>query len=193
MKIALCSILSILCSLTGLSQESKQGNTEERKFTISFAYEKECGSPFGESQIYTHRTGHIIRINNEKSVTFLQDTADGNPAKKEFVVLLAGVNARGNKKNVRALLTKYLLNQDVEISGNVRRSSDNKFEGRIFLMNESLPEIDWIAEYLIENGLAKYSEPSYSYGVSDYSLCVCRQLQEKAKREKLGIWAEAVN
>jgi hypothetical protein len=192
MKRIISVTLLFICTLGVSAQQPKQGDFDEKKFTFTFAYEKECGSPAEESQIHTFRTGRIVRINSERSVTFFQDTEDGKPSKKEFLVLLAGVNPRGNEKAVREFLNKNLLNQNVDVSGNLRRASDKKFEGLIFLMNESLPEVDWIGEYLIENGLARFSEPTYSYGVSDYSLCVYQQLEAKAKREKLGIWAKAM-
>jgi len=189
MKFVLISVLLATFPMNVVSQNTVP---EQQKFNIVFPYEKECGRQAEESQYYTNRTGRITRVNSERSVTFLQNTENGNPSKKEFVVFLAGVHARDNKSKVRDFLINNVLNQEVEITGNLRRPTDKKFEGLVFLMNEKFPEIDWVGEYLIENGLARYAAPAHSY-VSPYNLCVSETLQEKAKKERMGIWAKPFN
>lgn len=156
---------------------------------FSLDFDDGCGNPAEESQLYTNREGKITKILNASNVIFEQLIRDGNKEKGNFTVELIGIDSETNQTAIKNFLEKYVLNQNVEITGNLRKKSDKKFKGLIFAANDD-ENINWINENLLESGTAKYKPFESANLVSMVTPCRLQKAEERAKEAKLGIWAK---
>lgn len=148
-----------------------------------------CGDTAYESQLYDNRKGKIIEILSANKVLFEQDSVDGNEEKDKFTVKLVGIDANENKTAVKNKLQEILLNQEVEIYGNLRKKKDKEFGGIVWYLGDN-EDIDEVNIYLLENGIAKYEPFESANLVSMVMPCRLQKSEEKAKEAKLGIWAK---
>jgi len=171
----------LLSSLLVHSQTAKPG--PDRVIASPHEYVKECGDPVTESSFYRSGGGKVTRILDARSIVL--ETKRG----KTTTVYLAGIDPKVNQDNIIKFLSATILGKTVFTFGNKEKESDGSLfaivhgrdeEGRYFVINR----------HLLEKGLAEFAKPDYFYGVSYVTMCVYRQLVEKAKKEKIGIWAK---
>lgn len=163
-------------------KKTEDGNSQ---FTLG----GECGNPAEESQLYDQRKGKITKILSANEILFEQYSVSGNEKKDKFTVKLVGIDANQNKIIVKQKLQNILLNQQVEVYGNLRNKSDKKLGGIIWLFGEN-EDIDEVNIYLLENGIAKYETFESANLVSMVIPCRLQKAEERAKTAKLGIWAK---
>ena len=174
LRILLLAILAISCGQILYAQENSPPESKSiPKFGLSD--NDGCGSGEVESQIYGWWTGKITKILSSNRVMLNQ----------RFSVNLVGINPSVNKTDVRQFLEKYLLGKRVSFSANLRKKKDLKLNGVVLLMDSN--EIGEINEYLLEKGLAKFTDFDTDYLVPYYWPCRLEKAQEKAKNAKLGI------
>ena len=187
MRIGLITLLIFLSCVSSYAQDEKKSETgTSGNFQI---YDDPCGNPAEESQLYTNREGKITKVISANLVVFEQKIENGNKKKEKFVVELIGVDSITNRKKIKQFLEKYVLNQNVEIIGNLKKESDKKFNGLVFVASDD-DDVDWINENLLENGIANYKSFESANLVSMVMPCRLQKAEEKAKKAKLGIWAK---
>ncbi len=187
MKFSLTALFILLSNIILFAQSD--GTRDLSKIKIRFNdYQDVCGSYVEESQMYFQRTGKITKVLNGNTVIFAQDTSGGNLEKGQFTVTLAGIDTTGNDSKIKKFLIKELLNKNVTILGNTEEDTDTSFFGIIW--HRRYVEGEEMNRHIIQNGMAKFTEPGYEYSVSYVTMCIYEQLEEKAKKEKLGIWAK---
>lgn len=157
---------------------------------FKFKYEKECGSPFNESNS-TSRKGKIVKIIDANTVVFLQKEKSpsikgGEDENKEYTVRLIGINPDVNEEFLREFLEKNVLNKDGEITGDPKVESEEPIFGILWWAGG----FGDLNRYLLKNGLADYLEPEFRPSGLLYSTCVLEQTTKEAKTAKLGIWAK---
>jgi len=184
------AIAIILLSTTFTSAQIDSVRSSSPTIRISNEYGEQCGSYVEESQLYFERTGKVTEVLNANTLLFKQKSYGGNREKGNFTVTLAGIETAGNDANIKDFLVKKLLNKHVAILGNTKEDADTSFFGVISITDSEGDKILEINRHLIENGLAKFTEPGYFYSVSYVTMCIYGQLEEKAKKENLGIWAK---
>jgi hypothetical protein len=191
MKIVLLTLLVFLSYVSLHAQDNKESKIDLTPILEGNGVfiDDGCGIPEAESQLYTNRKGKITKIIDENEVIFEQTIADGNEEKERFRVELVGIDSKINKKNIILFLQKYVLNQNVEVTGNLRKKSDKKFKGLIFVASDD-KEIGWINEYLLGKGVAQYKSFESASLVPANKPCQLQKAQGKAKTGKLGIWAK---
>lgn len=152
---------------------------------LKFEFEKECGSPLTESNLFAHREGRIVAVNSANEVTFealAQTTYKGSRPKGTFIVKLAGIWGRTNESALKKFLTDTLLGKEVEIVGNTEAEGDKSFYG--IIRGGGLGDVN---RHLLETGMARFKRPPYA-SVWRYNLCVYEQVAKQAEAAKLGIW-----
>ena len=183
LRAALFLLATLSVSLNGqTSPKSTEPFDILRTGKFTFDFEKECGSPFAESQTYDFRQGRITKILAGNKVVFRQNFSNSKREKRTFIVSLAGVDLNTSETG-RSFLIKHVLNQKMKVVGNLADDHDTHFEG--ILWGAGFGDIN---SHLIKNGMALFIEPQYAYSVSRYTLCTYEQLQTKAKRDHLGLW-----
>lgn len=148
-----------------------------------------CGDQAYESQLYDNREGKITKILSANQVVFEQAIEEGDEENRKFTVELVGINPATNRKKVLQFLEKYVLNRDVEVTGNLRKESDKKFKGLLFVANDD-DDVNWVNENLLEKGIAKYKSFESANLVSMIMPCRLQKAEERAKEAKLGIWVK---
>ena len=182
-------ISTILLVILSCAVSFAQDNNESPESLFQFTLGDECGDQSYESQFYANRKGKIKKILSANKVIFEQAIEDGNEENRKFTVELVGIDPATNRKNIIRFLEKYILNQDVEITGNLRKDSDKKFKGLVFFASDD-DEVDWINENLLEQGIAKYKSFESANLVSMVMPCRLQKAEERAKEAKSGIWAK---
>jgi len=162
---------------------------EESDIKSQYTIGDDCGDTAYESQLYDNRKGKIIEILSANKILFEQNSVNGNEVKDKFTVKLVGLDASKNKTAVKNKLQDILLNQEVEIFGNLRKKTDKEFGGIVWSLsdNEDIAEVNI---YLLENGIARYKPFESANLVSMVMPCRLQKAQETAKEAKLGIWAK---
>jgi endonuclease YncB( thermonuclease family) len=160
---------------------------------FKFKYEKECGSPFGESNP-TFRKGKIVKIIDANKVVFLQKQKipffEGQKNEnKEHTVQLIGIDPNVNGEFLKEFLEKNVLNKDGEIEGDPRIGSDEPIFGVLWRAGG----FGDLNRYLLKNGLADYLKPEFRPSGMLTSTCVLEQTTKEAKEAKLGIWGSDAN
>ncbi len=146
--------------------------------TYKFEFQKECGNPEVESHLNTVFKGKVLRINPDNTIKVKSDKG------KKIIVILAGIDLSENKDELNKILTEKLLGKKIMYFGNSEEKTPNKIEAEVEINKFE------INRFLIEKRISKYKDTDYGYSVSRYQFCVYRQLEEKAKTAKLGIWAK---
>ncbi|MBS1795931.1 MAG: thermonuclease family protein [Acidobacteria bacterium] len=154
---------------------------------VEVEYQKECGSPVAESQTFDRRSGRVVEIRGAAAIVFEESPDDKNSPPEKYVVRPAGIDVGKNEAEIRSFLVKNVLGRNVVIIGNTAKNEDREFFGIIETQDIKFPDVN---RFLFEKGMAVFSEPAYFYSVSRYTLCVYRQLEARAKADKLGIWAK---
>ena len=185
MRIISTALLIFLSCVSFYAQDKKESPETTSLFTMG----DDCGDQSYESQLYANREGKITKILSANQVVFEQKILDGNEENRKFTVELVGIDSVTNQKKIMQFLEKYILNQSVEVTGNLRKESDRKFKGLIFVASDE-DDVDWINENLLENGIAKYKPFESANLVSMVMPCRLQKAEERAKEAKLGIWAK---
>jgi endonuclease YncB( thermonuclease family) len=170
-------ILSILL-LSAFTTSVKPQSPETQKpsvTTLSFEYENECGSPVVESMAWSSIDGRVTK--GIGGATILVLTADH----KRKRVTLAAVDASADRKVARALLVNLVLNHSVSVLVNPSNAESSNVAGVVHTRTKE------INRELIEAGVARYREPA-PYVMSNYTACVYRILEKKAREAKRGTW-----
>jgi len=191
MRIVSLILLGFLFCANFYAQDKKESEKDLNSLLKGNAvvFDDGCGDPTTESQRYKNREGKITKIINANQVTFEQKIENGNKKKKTFIVELVGIDSVTNQEKIKQFLEKYILNQNVEITGNLKKETDKKFNGLIFVDSEE-EDINWINENLLENGIAKYKSFESANLVSMVTPCRLQKAEETAKSANLGIWAK---
>ncbi|MEO6050985.1 MAG: hypothetical protein ABIP78_06600 [Pyrinomonadaceae bacterium] len=163
--------------------------SETRTPDIFQLYNDPCGNPAEESQLYDNRKGKVTKILSANKVLFEQVSVNGNKKKEMFAVKLVGIDLDKNKTALKNKLQDILLNQDVEIFGNLRKRTNKEFGGVIWYVGgtEDIPEVNI---YLLEKGIAKYKPFESANLVSMVMPCRLQKAEHQAKEAKIGIWAK---
>jgi hypothetical protein len=177
-NIRLILILLWLCGIS-YAQDNKP----------NFTLDDGCGNPMVESQLYESREGKVTKIINANTIILEQSVLNGNKVKGTYTVELVGIDSSKNKKKIIEFLKKYILNQNVEVTGNLRNKSDKKFKGLIFAASE-VDDIDWVNDNLLELGIAKYKNFSSDNLIPYNKPCQLEKAEARAKEAKFGIWAK---
>ena len=106
-----------------------------------------------------------------------------------FTVTLLGIDDKTNQSHIKNFLVENILHKEVWIQANLRKDSDKKFGGVVQLLGDN-EDIDYINEYLLENGIAKFKDFDSDNLVPYYLPCRLQKAEERAKEAKLGIWAK---
>jgi hypothetical protein len=185
MRIFSIALLVLLSCVNFYAQDKKESPDTKSLFILDDG----CGDTSYESNIYASREGKITKILGANKVVFEQAIDDDNVEKRKFTVELVGINPLTNRKRIKQFLEKYVLHQNVEITGNLRKDSDGKFKGLIFVASDD-EGVDWINENLLENGIARYQPFESANLVSFVEPCRLQRAEQTAKKAKLGIWAK---
>jgi endonuclease YncB( thermonuclease family) len=173
--------LVLLISFTLLSIHLAYAQAEKAA-PQGLEYAKQCGSPLVESQGYGFRMGKVIGIKDGSTIIIETD-----PGKTYSTVHLAGIDSKGNEDNIIKFLSDNILGKSVNLFGNKKEESDDSLFAIVSNLEGNYFEINRL---LLEKGMAGFVKPGYVHSVSDYTMCVYQQLVEKAKKEKIGIWAK---
>jgi endonuclease YncB( thermonuclease family) len=148
----------------------------------------DCGDPNVESQIIPEYKGKVIKIidGNTVIVSISYDSQNSSRRNKKIRVDLAGIDTSDNDAEAKKILSDKVLNQKVLLQGNTKKK-EFMFGIISTLDSDGIGEVN---RHFLEKGIAKYKEPGYEYSSSSYVLCVYTKIEEKAKQEKLGIWAK---
>ena len=149
----------------------------ESKTSIKFESEDEDCENFAKDRgFWILEIGLVKQINNDNSL--LVAIRGENK-----IVKLVAVSPRFYNREIKTFLSDKLLNKNVKLTIN---PGDGSKETYFATVSEN--EVD-ISRYLIENGLAKYENLGRN-SASDYKFCLYSELEKKAKKAKLGIWAK---
>lgn len=143
-----------------------------------YEFQEECGDPSVESVLFTVHSGKVVEIIDGDSIVIKLSNG------KKKTIDLTGISSATNEAAAKAFLTGKLLKKKVELS---MRGFDLKKADRIWGV-VTLDGLE-INRLMIENGIAVFKQPA-PYAYSTYGTCVYQKLEEKAKREKTGIWAK---
>lgn len=204
MKIGLIILTIFLSCASFYAQDKKESAAITSQFTLG----DDCGNEAAESQTYDYRKGKVIKITNSHDLIVKvthsnarddETEEDSNDSKlispQVFRVSLVGIEKGFNTAAINKFLTEEILNQEVEVYGNTKNSwkikKDNSRElsANVWLLGDN-EEITDISEYLLENGIAKYKPFESANLVSAVMPCRLQKAEERAKAEKLGIWAK---
>lgn len=190
MRIVSIALMIFMSCATFYAQDEKESKTDFSALLKSGVnFDDDCGNPAVESQLYVNRKGKIVKIISANEVVFQQVSTESEKEKQKFTVELVGIDAGKYKNKSKEFLQKYVLNQEVEIIGNIPKNSSRKFGGLIWLSNDN-ETVNELNEYLLENGIAKYKPFESANLVPYYIPCRLQKAEERAKKEKLGIWAK---
>ncbi len=204
--ISIASLIFLSCA-SFYAQDKKE--TTETKPVFDLSFNDGCGNPMVESQTYEYRTGKVIKVTNSNDlivkVTNSNNVWDDEHEEEDdesklaepqiFKAFLVGIDKNTNKKEIKKFLTEKVLNQEVRIIGNTKNSwktekdTSRKLNAVVWLLGDE-EEIDDISEYLLENGIAKFKDFQLTNLVPMRTHCELERAGEKAKKEKLGIWAK---
>lgn len=181
MKTAFLITLLLLSGLPAFAQAVIPSAPKE--LVVHTEYEKECGSPFTESQTYGFWTGKVTKIKDGNSIVF-ENVRSGKL--REYTVHLAGIDPMGNEENLIKFLRENILGKTVEISGNRKKDSDDSFFGIVLNLDDD--DYDEVNRHFLETGMAGFVKPDYLHSVSYTTMCIYEQIVAKVKKEKIGIW-----
>jgi endonuclease YncB( thermonuclease family) len=151
-----------------LSTKAQDGSPE---------FYKICGDPTMESTLNFRSSGKVVDIIDGDTLVIKSNN-------KRRIIDLVTVDASSNNSNAKEFLFKKILKKNVFflVTGN-GKSDDAQIFADVFYKDIS------INRKMITTGTAQYKKPA-SYTFSNYKSCVYQQLEEIAKKEKLGIWAK---
>jgi endonuclease YncB( thermonuclease family) len=121
--------------------------------------------------------GKIVKVIDNDTVVFITDIG-----KKKYVSLIA-VDSKGNKSKAKTFLKNNVLGREADLIFSSSQMRKRKISGILEVDGKDINRL------MLEKGIAEYEE-SDSYQISYYSDCVYYKVFEKAKEEKLGIWAK---
>lgn len=181
MRIVSIALLIFLSCVIFYAQDKKEP-TEQKSVVIDLNdlnFDDGCGSPLVESQTYGIWKGKVVKILSSNKIVL-----DNN-----FTVLLLGIDNKVNQSQIKAFLVKNVLNKEVFIQANLQKESNKKFGGVVQLLVDE-EETDYLNEYLLENGLAKFKDFDSANLVPYYFPCRLQKAEKRAKEAKLGIWTK---
>lgn len=138
-----------------------------------FEFQDVCGNPMMESSLFIELNGKVVEIVDGDTIVI-------RSKEKRRTVNLITVDASSNDAEAKRFLRKRILKKNVLFTVNrnaAQVSADVFFKG--ISVNRSM----------ITTGIARYKKTE-NYTFSVYKSCVYRQLEEIAKKDKLGIWAK---
>ena len=126
---------------------------------------------------YLISSGKIIKVIDGNTLIFKD--SDGSNIRVE----LLSIDTESNKKESKSFLEKNVLNLKAELFYIPGRADKKKVSAILMLGDKD------INRRMLEQGTARYKE-SKMYTIAYFNDCVNRKSEEKAKNEKLGIWAK---
>lgn len=192
------TILFIVLSCANFYAQDKTTPSQTQS-TLNLNFDNGCGNPFVESQLYGYRMGEVtsvtstgrLKVKVTHSNNVFEDKNDKNSVDKSkllkpqlFTVSLVGIDESVNINEMVAFLNRTILNKQVTIIGNTKKSNKN-IEALVESFEDDVEEIN---EYLLENGIAKFKQFSLTNLVPMRTFCVLEKAELRAKKEKRGIW-----
>lgn len=174
-------ITIFLIGLSSFMMATAQNSVAEQ--VLSRDYTAECNKLLSDGKVYDYREGKIAEIADGNKLLFQQRELNGEEKRATYFFQLAGIDPKQNASALTKFLTDKVVGQNVTIAGNVKNDSDTSLYGNVWVAG--VGDVNW---HLLKNGIADFLEPEYK-SISAYALCVYRQSAEKAKSERLGIWA----
>ena len=165
----------------GISVECQSNVTQKTPITwssLSFEHEDECGNPLVESMLWMSVEGRVIKVVDGD--TIVVQTKDN----KRKRVNLVAVDAAAGQEVARSLLYRLVLNRSVSVLVNPSNIDSSAVVGVVHTKEKD------VNRELLESGVVKYRKPE-SYSVSDYTACVYRIVERKAREAKKGLWQSA--
>lgn len=174
-------IVIFLLGLSSFTIATAQNSIAQK--LVSNEYEAECGKPLSDGKVFDYREGKVTKIVDGNKIEFQQRDLNGEEKKATYLVQLAGVNSKDDNAGLLKFLKEKILGKNVMVAGNIMNDSDSAFAGSVWEAN-----LGDVNQYILRNGITGYAESELK-GVSLFTLCVSRRLAEKAKAERIGIWA----
>ncbi|HLM02466.1 MAG TPA: thermonuclease family protein [Pyrinomonadaceae bacterium] len=144
--------------------------------SLTFPYEKQCGRAGMESNFWADVNGRVTRVKVSDSISVFFD--DG----KQKKVILAGIAPFTDKKDeIRQMLIKSLLGQQIRIQVQPGKMDKKEFVGVIFLKDND------VSQKLIESGKARYKNPSDNE-MTSYQACTYLVVEQEAQKARRGFW-----
>jgi hypothetical protein len=182
--------------------EDAQKSKEPAKNQINLINDDGCGNPLAEGDVYSFRNGKAIVVTDDnKIIVKINRTGSVKGKKYEnpdevkrmqqpqlLTVALVGLDDGVNQSEIRKFLLDNVLERDVTVIGNTRNDGDKSLDALVKITSgETRGEV---SQLLLEKGIAKYKEFQLTNLVPTRTACELRRAEEKAKAEKLGIWAQ---
>lgn len=183
--------------------EDAQKSKEPQAGAVSLAVDDGCGNPLAETQAYSFRNGKVIVVTDDNKLIVKVVRGDSkvrsqkyeNPDEVKrlqqpqlFTVSLVGLDESVNQPEIRKFLLDNVLDRDVTVIGNARNDGDKSLDALVKITNgDTRGEV---SQHLLEKGIAKFKEFQLTNLVPVRTACELRRAEEKAKTEKIGIWAQ---
>lgn len=136
-----------------------------------------CSAERDGGNYYLLETGKVIKVIDGNTLIF--KNADGSTRR----VNLLAVDTQSGKKESKSFLKKNVLNQKAELIYNPAQYVKKTVSGIVMIGDKD------IIRSLLEQGIARYKK-SKMYEIAYFNDCVYQKSEERAKNEKLGIWAK---
>lgn len=146
----------------------------------NFEFQDVCGDPTRESSLLMIFGGKVTKVLNGASIVV--NDSKGKQRTVNLMAVSSGANLAAQN-----YLTETLLGKNVSIGVNTANFKDKRVWGTVWSGN--INKVKEVNRLMIEQGITAYQDPA-GYGFSNYTDCVYRQLEAKAKQEKRGIWAK---
>lgn len=140
-----------------------------------FEHEDKCGSPEVESMVWMTVDGKVIRVVDGD--TIIVQTKDN----KRKRVNLVAIDTTGAMIIALMFLSERVLNRSVSVWVNPSTIESSTVVGVVHVEEKD------INREMLEAGIVKYRTPE-AYSVSDYTACVYRIVEGKARETKTGLW-----
>lgn len=178
MKLIGIFIIVLLTFVATFAQKSLAEELTQNEF------EAECGKPMSDGKIFDYREGKVVRLAEGNKLVFQQREVNGVEKSATLVIHMAGINTQVNAPALAKFLSNKVVDQDATIAGNLRSESDANLYGNVWVAS-----VGDVNRFLLKNGMTSFSEPAFS-GVSSYTLCIYKQIANKAKSARVGIWTK---
>ncbi len=185
MRLILATLLIFVSCVVIFAQDTKENEIKSELKILGYSQiSSQCGDHLlpSEGNIYPDSNGKIIQIVDGNTVIFESVAENGEKEKMTFNI--AGVK---NSNSAKVFLEKKLLNKSVRVMGWFFRE---KGKDRVAVIYAETAELDEVGCFMIKNGIARHKKFEGNDIVPDYKNYYYNEAEEKAKEEKLGIWAK---
>ena len=132
--------------------------------------------------VWTIVKGKVNKIINLNTLQFELETKE---VKLVNLVAIEALSINSMDEDTSfTILSKLVLNKEIEVWVNPSLLHENYWNKCVGVVHCNGKDIN---RSLIKSGLVRYKEPE-PYNVSDYTACVYRILERKAKENRVGLW-----